>query len=126
MRRCTAVLHDHLKISKGADHSTKALAHVLLALGELQVPFDTVYPLVLAVCDILHDRTPSMDATCAPLSFSFVFFFLRMNYAPHTVSLVCVGVLCPIAFCTSDTLYHRHPIQAIKIDMPAAICSDLI
>ena len=64
------MLHDHLKISSGADHSTKALAHVLLSLGELQVPFETVYPLVLAVCEVLHDRSPSMDATCAPLILS--------------------------------------------------------
>lgn len=56
-------------MSNGADHSTKALAHILIALGDLQVPFDTVYPLVLAVCEILHERTPSMDVTYAPLGF---------------------------------------------------------
>ena len=47
MRRGTAVLHEHLKARSGADHSTKALAHMLLSLGDLQVPFDAVYPLVL-------------------------------------------------------------------------------
>jgi hypothetical protein len=63
LRRCTATLHDHLKLTKGADHSIKALAHVLLALGQLQVPFETVYPLVLAVCEVLHERTADMDVT---------------------------------------------------------------
>jgi hypothetical protein len=74
LRRCTAVLHDHLKITHGTGHSTKALAHVLLALGQLQVPFETVYPLVLAVCDILHDRTQSMDATCVPVSLLYLLY----------------------------------------------------
>ena len=61
------MLHEHLKARSGADHSTKALAHMLLSLGDLQVPFDTVYPLVLTLCDVLHDRSRFMDATCAPL-----------------------------------------------------------
>eukprot|EP00892_Ulva_mutabilis_P007220 jgi/Ulvmu1/4870/UM020_0156.1 len=63
LRAAVASLHAHLRHSGGEGYSNKALAHVLLALGELQVPFETVFPLVLQICDLLLARVHTMDTT---------------------------------------------------------------
>jgi hypothetical protein len=76
LRRCTALQHKFLGETKGKQHSNKALAHTLLALGELQVPFERVYPLVLLICSLLQERVKHMDLTYA----------LGM----------CMGVLCAL------------------------------
>lgn len=67
LRAAVAVLHMDLRTTAGEGYSNKALAHVLFALGELRVPFETVYPLVLQICDLLQSRVHTMDVTCAPL-----------------------------------------------------------
>lgn len=68
LRAAVAVLHDDLRASAGEGYSNKALAHVLFALGEMRVPFETVYPLVLLICDLLQARAHTLDVTCAPCS----------------------------------------------------------
>lgn len=65
LRAAVAVLHADLRGAAAAGYANKALAHILFALGELRVPFETVYPLVLQICDLLQTRVPTMDATCA-------------------------------------------------------------
>jgi hypothetical protein len=70
LRRCTELLYEHLQLTKGEGYSTKALAHVLLALGEMGARFETVYPLVLLIMDILQQRTETLDITCGPQCFA--------------------------------------------------------